>query len=1090
MEGQRTPHLVGTIPGTASILVIVGLLGLLLPGAISQGQDEPAIARSLGSGLIAKAATSGWTLDGNRVSYRLLAKYVLAETPPHAPAGFSGPWHSFTLEGSRNCRLAFVHWLPNARVLDELKVSVAFWSDRPGAQLCVRVVLPRSRNPSTGEPIRFFLLGPEYTRYGRWEVLCFGDLPRLVARQLFVLRAEFGPDVDSKGAYVDQVRINLYLDNQKSDFTLSSPLVTGFVPAEGVTLPSGAFAGDQTRWSQHPATADGQISESGVERGGESDQGPGPLSKFQPPGPPGRNSLSRSDPVAENSSIARDLAPEGVRPAGFGELDGAPSATGSLVTTPAPQAAIYAPGVGGETPPKEVRGGSAEAQITGSPPAAGNHGPRVPFQSGGGDPSPIGMASPPPAANTLVNARSGGNAWLNQAPRLVGASILAGFQPIFPRLVTWQGESLLTLKQLGINGVWATQPVSPVIFTEAKRVGLWVVAPPPSRDAGTVPKTGSISLPPQEGGDRLLGWNLGHQLGRAEISQVRQIAEDLRMLPFRPDAPLVAHVLEGTRELSRLCDVVVFERPLWEEGISLGEWAIWLRLRSELARPGTPFWCGIPVHLPPWVREQLELMGLGVEAAYEPGWTRLRAAGLTALAAGARGLVFTTAQPVDGSDPASQYRRTALQLIQVELEMVEPFLAGGSLVSGDVKSPGGFRAALYRTERARLVLLVPEEASPGGEFTFAGKTTELTFTIPGVPEAYRAYLLLPGAVRPLRHRRTAGGIQVTVDRYVLGSHILLTNEPTVLAAMTERAVQAGPTAASLLKRLASEELARQRVPGGETSFRPAGRFGISPDVNERVRAWLRQSDDRFRLGDYAEAWLAAEQAMQLLLNRLQGSDGATRALARVIVSHPLRWILPGEPGNFSSTPVGFNPGGKGAELLPGGDFEDLGLVVQLGWRHYLNPSEPAAGQVLQSAQAAYRGQAGLELRAEAPAGSLPQPLLESPPLWILSPPLSPPAEGWVVIGAWVNIPEEIQGSVDGLIVGDSFGGLPMAVRLRKTKGWQRVELYRRVPGNRSLEILVALTGYGRAFVDEVSVQWVPNVPSLSPTSGLLPGPVR
>jgi hypothetical protein len=151
-------------------------------------------------------------------------------------------------------------------------------------------------------------------------------------------------------------------------------------------------------------------------------------------------------------------------------------------------------------------------------------------------------------------------------------------------------------------------------------------------------------------------------------------------------------------------------------------------------------------------------------------------------------------------------------------------------------------------------------------------------------------------------------------------------------------------------------------------------------------------------------------------------------------------------------------------------MEDLSLLLQAGWRHYQNPAEPAVAEVFQGPEAAFRGRAGLVLRV-APAPDQPAAtFLETPPVWLLSPTLPAPAAEWVRISLWVKIPEELQGTVEGLVVADSYGGLPMALRLRKTEGWKRLELYRRVPPGRPLEVLVALTGYGTAYIDELTIE--------------------
>jgi hypothetical protein len=643
-------------------------------------------------------------------------------------------------------------------------------------------------------------------------------------------------------------------------------------------------------------------------------------------------------------------------------------------------------------------------------------------------------------------------------------------------LLTWKGEPLLLVRQLGFNGVWLGEAPTSELLAEAEKLGLWVVAMPLSEGEisgsmpqhGTSPQFALASHLEGWGWNRLLAWNLGHQQTRKDLPTLQQAVERIRILPVRNDAASVCHVLEGTREISRVCDLLVLERPLWEEGLGLRDWAEWIQLRSELARPGTPFWCGIPVHLAPWILEQLRLAGVDSPGAGWPSWQALRAAAFLAIGTGARGLVFTTADRLDGSDTPAAVRRTTLQLLQSELEMIEPFLSGAGVLGRPASLDGNCVGILLRTDRARLLcpLRLSEPTGAEGKLFIHGTD----FVLPGIPEAYRAYLVLPGAVRPVRHRRVAGGMLVQMDEYALGSHLLLTNDPTILTTMNQRAAQAGPTAAGLLRRLVREQLDLFRCPDGSNPENlPAASAALLPQVQQH----LAECDDRFRLNDYAGAWLAAQRAIQMLSqNRGPQTEAGPTPMAAAKVSHPGNWCFFSER---KILPAACPAPGTSTEgnLLPGGDFEDLNLLVSNGWRHFQNPGEPAIAMVLQSRQAAYRGQNGLEISVKPPEEGSAAALLETPPAWIVTPPVAPPAGGWVRISLWVRVPEQIQASVDGLLVADSFGGLPMGLRVRKTQGWQPLEIYRRIPPGRPLEILIALTGYGSAFIDDLRVEVLP-----------------
>ena len=1039
------------------------------------------------------------------------------------PGDPSKPWEKFALVGQTTSQVVLVRPIPKARVLDELKVSVPVRANQPGATLRLRVTLPRSLDQNTGRPLQFFLLGSTYARAGRWDNLQMDEIPRRINRHLFVLRAEHGPQVDPREAYVDQVGVILYVGRDPTEIEIGSPVIQGLVPvAEEWLAPrsgpspgkgecSHIYGGDSPmvqlqealRRTNPTGHGGGQPSDGGTAEGNPPGlpknwsatnsrlippdfQGPISLAgqaggETAGPEDPSKPSTKLAVPPAGNALLGdrHDFDSAGSLPspgfAGISQREQDPEESGiqpaQFLTTF--EQSVTPPATGGQIP----RGPNSSLQTVISADNPGLPGPQYPdrpFQSN--PPRASGHTIP---GSSLANREAvpPGAAGSEGGPRLVGSTLMDGFRPIFPRLITWQGEPLLFIRQLGMNGIWIAEEAPPGVLGEAWKLGLWAVAAPPQRssmDSQPPSADGDTLWPPGwVGWNRLLAWNLGHQRGRADLPHLQQLTELLRSSSARSDAPTVCHVLEGTRELSRMCDVLVFERPMWEESLSLMVWWEWLRRRAELARPGTPFWCGIPVQLAPWITAQLHLAGLPLYPV--PSWQALRVATFLGIGAGARGIVFTTAERLDATDNLSQWRQTNLQLLQTELEMIEPFLSGGTLAGQVPSSDGRYLGILLRTERARL--LIPVDLCSAGQGTEqrTGNPQPPSFTVPGIPEAYRAYLLIPGSLRPLRHRRTAGGILLQLDECPLGGHILLTNEPMVVTAMNQRAAQAGPTAAGLLRRLVRQEWEllpqSQRAPAQLASFSREG--GLTTGEISRM---LGESDDQFRLGNYAASWQAAEKAIRRLQDQSrQPSLSFPPGERSVLVSHPSRWVS-GPPQTSETTTVATKTFITGPNLLPGGDLEDLSLLLQEGWRHYQTPGEPAVAEVFQSSEAAFRGRGGLVLRVTAAPDQPPATLLEAPPVWFVTPTLPPPSAEWIRIGLRVKIPQEIQATVEGLVVADSYGGLPMGIRLRKTEGWKRVELYRRVPPGRPLEVLVALAGYGTAYIDEMSIEPLPAAP--------------
>jgi hypothetical protein len=105
------------------------------------------------------------------------------------------------------------HNIGGARVIDELLPTVWLRSDRAGLQMLVRIVLPRTEDPNTRHPLTTTLAGTTYYQVGRWQQLRVDGLSQQLVRQVRVLRAQLGANVDAREAYVDQVVLNVRADN-------------------------------------------------------------------------------------------------------------------------------------------------------------------------------------------------------------------------------------------------------------------------------------------------------------------------------------------------------------------------------------------------------------------------------------------------------------------------------------------------------------------------------------------------------------------------------------------------------------------------------------------------------------------------------------------------------------------------------------------------------------------------------------------------------------------------------------------------------------------------------------------------------------
>jgi hypothetical protein len=168
----------------------------------------------------------------------------------------------------------------------------------------------------------------------------------------------------------------------------------------------------------------------------------------------------------------------------------------------------------------------------------------------------------------------------------------------------------------------------------------------------------------------------------------------------------------------------------------------------------------------------------------------------------------------------------------------------------------------------------------------------------------------------------------------------------------------------------------------------------------------------------------------------------------------------------------------GEPLLAAGSMEDRDQWFQAGWRRVDYPAEGVVAGADLTPAAAHGGRLGLRLAVQPDAAKQGPAQLESPPVWIVTPPV-PVQPGWIVrIQGWVNVPKPITGSVDGLLIVDSLGGEALAERIRHTTGWRQFTLYRVATQAETISVSFALTGFGEAWIDDVTIQ--PLLPAPDP----------
>jgi hypothetical protein len=646
--------------------------------------------------------------------------------------------------------------------------------------------------------------------------------------------------------------------------------------------------------------------------------------------------------------------------------------------------------------------------------------------------------------------------------RLDGSVLLVDGRPFFPRSITYRGEPLSLLAKTGFNSVRLMQPPTPEILAEAEREGLWLFAPPP-RQPGRAPGDKPVVAPIGPEYDPVLAWHLGDSLTSAELADTTALVRQLHLADTRNQRPILCAPDTDLRAYSRQVDLLSLSRRPLGTSLDLADYGIWLRERVRLARPGTPFWTCVQTQIAETTREQ-QLLFPDFRAPAAADNESLRLLTYLAITSGARGIEFQSESPLSVAPPSLQL---TLALLNFELDLVEPWTAAGSNVTVASTGDPQLVGFILQTEKARL--LVPMRLAPASQYLPRPATSgPVSLVVPGVPESHAVYEITPVGLRPLNHERVTGGMQVTIDEFQLASLVLITPDPVVVNTLNRRLAATAQRAADLERELAARTLAELEA----TDRLLPRRANEAPQALEwlkKARAELETANKALAAGDRPNAFQASRRALGPLeqFKRLRWEQAATGE--KSLTGSPFLAAFDTLPAQWHLVDA-LHLGLAGPNRLPGGDCENLQGMMAAGWRHVEHPLSGVRSIVELSSANAHTGYNSLHLKVQLSDPEEIPGLVETAPVWVVTAPVPVRAGELLAIRGFVRVPTAITGSTDGLAVIDSIGGEALAERIGQTKNWTPFVLYRMAPRDGPLTVTFALTGFGEAWIDDVTIQ--------------------
>ncbi len=627
--------------------------------------------------------------------------------------------------------------------------------------------------------------------------------------------------------------------------------------------------------------------------------------------------------------------------------------------------------------------------------------------------------------------------------------LLVNDRPFMPRGIRWRGEPFATLAQMGFNTLWLDEMPSIEQSREAKRHGVWFIVSPPRPEMLVGQTLGSES-------DRILAWYLNDPAVEGDASYASRWANGVRQYDRMQGRPILMPPCVSMATTSS--GDILFAPCALSGTLDADRYTSLLRNYAKNVHPGTPMWPLLPAQYGPSVAKQNAILShTAPMAPPSVSLPQLREMVRLASIEGARGFVFDSESSLAETDPSTRKRAVQLELLNRDLQRMEPWLASGKVLGQIDSSQPAWSAMEFRVEQARLLVLMNKART--------GSTTgeEISFVVPGIPESCQVYLYTPVALQPLPVRRIAGGMQFTLKPSD-STFVLLTEDMRVvqqlrqfIARYGDRTVRLERESAAISGKSLAETAHRLNLSGNDQSLAQA---------MANINALVAQGDASLAANQLGPAHLAITNANRQL-------EQSWREVRQAITPTHIRLSHPQSVGDEALVQfVAFERSRPslqlGENLLYGGDFEDVGQLTQIGWQHFGREVAGVQSHVELSMAEPRHGKYALLMHAAATGNAL--SAAGEPVSWIESPPVVVPEHAVIEISGFIRVEPASPEVSETLRILDSLGGTDLVLSVDRTNGWERFSMIRATDKLHELRLTFALMSPGTVQLDAIMVR--------------------
>ncbi len=1029
--------------------------------------------------------------------------------------------------------IVFGHYVDYPSVYNETDPTVWVRSDRPGVSLAALVVFPKTKRPDTGAPLTALAVGSSYEKPGEWQKLRFPDgLVKSLEDAVQAIRGEHKLPVDSSCAYIRQIvlltearygRYQLWID----DLTISEHIRPSaellqaserFARFDPINLLSSRLQLSQTPifWQDTAEQTDiygtepFAIDESKIESNKYK-------LKF---GSPALSTLVSGENILAFSTDSKSSSTNGSPRStsrGFG------SAFNSVGEPTYQESSLFLPlddGILSGFETTLAQSASSKERSISSALAPSLKVGQTGFVDEATSSHMVSQAAFGSSENSSdlsldaqysamhpVDYLISGSGTLNDATSAAeygffhkgekltanvyvheSGNLTSDGQKLYSiRAIEYNGEPFEYLKGLGFNAIWLRETPTSETLAKANEVGIWLIAQPPlgvelvsSSNANALSNQNEYfgGAPVDSVYDPVLMWDLGKRLRRDQVEVNRSKIETIKKLdPYH--RPIVASIYNGVSEYtsgSKL-DVILLDREPLLSSLDMNDYGEWLLNYSNLfATPkAAALWNQIQTQPSYSSSQQRQYFGMVNETPGVVSYEQMRQSVRFSMRAGCRGLLFTSTSRLDAKDHKTQYRSTALEALNLEIQFLTTWFALGRADKTIRKtSSPDLGALVLKAHRASLV--APISCAANNQYVMGQDAVNNWSATISTPESYSPDLLTPGALRKILAKRRAGGSSFTLDEGSMNTLLFFTQSDSLSQKATEQALAFGKRSAEL-----AINLARKRLDLYEQTvyqlrcLKEHGSTKRSPEppllgpVLDRAYEKLEDAEQSLRRHDASQAYLTAERATREVrqIERDFWTEATSTEIARPVT--PLSTSFYDMPVYLElyEKLVSGKLRSSGPNLIRGGDMESPSTAMGDGWQTYLDTSIGLTGEVYYNAKSKHTGQFGLNVIVHPQVANQPPAEAECPAIF-LEVGFDTHVGQLICIQGWIKIPEDLTNSVDGVTIYDDQGGESLALRFKKACGWKRFAFYRISTNDGPMRVRFAFSGVGEVYLDDVA----------------------